>query len=51
MRGIPGSATSVQYLRYTAPELAYEVECVDPMTGETLWLSAMFPDELEVDAP
>jgi hypothetical protein len=36
---------------YTAPELAYEVECSDPATGETLWLNAMFPDELEVDAP
>lgn len=32
---------------YTAPELAYEVECADPQTGENLWLNAMFPDELE----
>lgn len=29
------------------PELSYEVECSDGTTGETLWLSAMYPDELE----
>jgi hypothetical protein len=35
---------------HTTPELAYEVECSDPQTGETLWLNAMFPDELEAIA-
>ncbi len=32
---------------YVTPELAYEVECVDPNTGETIWLDAMYPDEVE----
>ena len=32
---------------YLAPELAYEVECVDPDTAETVWLDAMYPDEIE----
>ena len=32
---------------FTSPELAYEVECSDQVTGETLWLDAMYPDELE----
>jgi len=32
---------------YHSPELAYEVECSDSSTGETIWLSAMFPDEVE----
>lgn len=32
---------------YTTPESAYEVECSDPKTGETIWLEAMFPEEIE----
>jgi len=32
---------------YHSPERAYEVECSDSSTGATIWLSAMFPDELE----
>ena len=32
---------------YTIPELAYEVECSD-IDGSTVWLSVMFPDEIEV---
>ncbi len=28
------------------PENAYEVECSDPSSGETLWLDAMYIDEL-----
>ena len=32
---------------YLTPELAYEVECVDPDSGETVWLDAMYPDEVE----
>ncbi len=31
---------------YTAPRLAYEVECLDANNGYTIWLEAMFPDEL-----
>ena len=27
---------------------AFEVECSDPQTGFTIWLGAMFPDELEI---
>ena len=27
---------------------ALEVECSDPQTGFTIWLEAMFPDELEI---
>jgi hypothetical protein len=33
---------------YSAPELAYEVECSDPADGSTIWLAAMYPDELEL---
>jgi len=29
-------------------EKGYEVECSDPSTGETIWLDAMFDDELEL---
>jgi hypothetical protein len=29
------------------PELGYEVECCDPTTGTTIWLEAMYPDEIE----
>ena len=32
---------------YTAPEPAFEVECSDPTTGTTIWLRAMYPEELE----
>ena len=32
---------------YTSPDLAYEVECSDPDSGETIWLDAMYPDEIE----
>ena len=32
---------------YDRPELAYEVECNDPATGETIWLDAMYPDEVQ----
>ena len=28
------------------PGYAYEVECSDPQNGETLWLDAMYVDEL-----
>ncbi len=28
------------------PNYAYEVECSDPSNGETLWLDAMYIDEL-----
>jgi hypothetical protein len=33
------------------PEPAYEVECCDPATGVTLWLEAMYPDEVEEILP
>ena len=33
---------------YTQPEAAYEVECSDPATGVTIWLEAMYPDEIKV---
>jgi len=26
---------------------AFEVECSEPSTGVTIWLEAMFPDELQ----
>jgi hypothetical protein len=32
---------------YARPEPAYEVECSDPSSGATLWLEAMYPDEIE----
>jgi hypothetical protein len=32
---------------YASPEPAYEVECSDPRSGATLWLEAMYPDEIE----
>lgn len=32
---------------YEKPALAYEVECSDPATGTTIWLEAMYPDEIE----
>lgn len=32
---------------YESPEPAYEVECSDPGTGITVWLEAMYPDEVE----
>lgn len=33
---------------YSQPDVAYEVECSDPTTGITLWLEAMYPDEIEL---
>ena len=33
---------------YTNPESAFEVECSEPDTGITVWLEAMYPDELEL---
>jgi hypothetical protein len=32
---------------YESPEPAYEVECCDLATGVTVWLEAMYPDEIE----
>ena len=32
---------------YETPGPAYEVESSDPATGETVWLAAMFPDQVE----
>lgn len=32
---------------YESPEPAYEVECCDPSTGVTIWLEAMYPEELK----
>lgn len=33
---------------YSTPEVGYEVECCAPGTGYTVWLLAMYPDELEL---
>ncbi|AVP96800.1 hypothetical protein C7S18_06115 [Ahniella affigens] len=33
---------------YTWPSQAFEVECVDPNSGATVWLEAMYPEELEL---
>jgi hypothetical protein len=33
---------------YTQPEVAYEVECSDSGTGRTIWLEAMYPEEIEL---
>lgn len=33
---------------YASPHEAYEVECSDPASGFTIWLQAMYPDELEL---
>lgn len=33
---------------YSKPEVGYEVECSEPSTGFTIWLDAMYPDEIEV---
>ena len=32
---------------HESPELAYEVECCDPAASATVWLEAMYPDEVE----
>jgi hypothetical protein len=32
----------------TNPRRAFEVECVDPKTGATAWLEALYPQELEL---
>ena len=32
---------------FTSPDLAYEVECSDADSGETIWLDAMYPDEVD----
>ncbi len=32
---------------YTDLEIGYEVECADPSTGTTVWLEAMYLEELE----
>jgi hypothetical protein len=32
---------------YESPEPAFEVECSDPATGATVWLEALYPDEIE----
>ena len=31
---------------YTNPELGYEVECTNPINGHTIWLEAMYPEEV-----
>lgn len=33
---------------YATPTLAYEVECSDPTTGITIWLEAMYAEEIEL---
>ncbi len=33
---------------YTNPELGFEVECSNPSNGHTIWLAAMYPEELEL---
>ncbi len=32
---------------YSEPELGYEIECSNPANGFTIWLEAMYPDEIE----
>jgi len=36
---------------YASPTPACEVECSDPVTGETIWLEALHPDEIEPVLP
>jgi hypothetical protein len=36
---------------YETPELAFEVECSDPGSGITIWLEAIYPEELELVQP
>lgn len=31
---------------FETPEIAYEVECSDIASGETIWMCAMYPDEV-----
>ena len=33
---------------YSEPERGFEVECSDPASGQTLWLEAMYPEEIEI---
>lgn len=33
---------------YSIPEPAVEVECVNAGSGSTIWLAAMYPEELEL---
>jgi hypothetical protein len=33
---------------YSAPEPAFEIECVNPADGITIWLEALYPDEVEL---
>jgi len=33
---------------YSNPELGFEVECSNPENGFTIWLTAMYPDEIEL---
>jgi hypothetical protein len=33
---------------YETPELAFEVECSRSADGTTVWLEAMYPEELEL---
>ena len=33
---------------YATPTPAYEVECSDPSTGSTIWLEAMYAEEIEL---
>ncbi len=30
------------------PERGFEVECSDPASGQTVWLEAMYPEEVEI---
>jgi hypothetical protein len=34
---------------YSHPEPAFEVECSDRSTGQTIWLAAMYPEELSIN--
>lgn len=36
---------------YTAPEPAFEIECSNPKDGSTIWLAAIYPEELELVQP
>lgn len=33
---------------YSKPEPGYEIECSNPESGFTVWLTAMYPDEIEL---
>jgi len=34
---------------YLQPEPAFEVECSDRNTGQTIWLAALYPEELIIN--